>query len=1014
MRFSRLFMLVAVVGWVRAGDLANQGFEELAAGKPVGWTIRDQVTTLVQGQAAEGERCVRIVDDSKKLGSDITSGRFAVSADKLCVLRLKLFLEVGDRQGLGVYLKLWDAQGKELVAPRERQAARPRMEMGKWIDSMAVYEIPEGVVQGAVWLHTFSSAVTTCRVDELDMSQVASQAAKRAGNWLGGELTVLPGGGTAVRWTHIQSPNLRQVFDPPADWSKMGMLTFRLHSAKATDAGFRLILDSENPDSDGSDYYDFPFKQDWEGWRSFRIPLGEMGKARSPLGWQTIKSAAFTASGWGNTPHPEGVIMLADWKVSDEHHYGPALDDAAFFAALDLDLPALATVKTAVAKGDMTAAKKAFADHIRNRTSPTWRIDWRKHPMRGVEVPKPEDDKAPDSWDYYSQFITVDWQGWRKFSFKKSDFPTRSFVEGKGWQGKQPIGWHWIKNMAVNASGWGLTPDAKTVLHFDDVRLVGAKKTVLLSDFEQEEQPFSGLTRSTDVAKSGTTAGRWANMTANRSVSCWDIPHDWTDFDQLEFWLHAEEATGARVVLILDSDAPKASAKAEKLVKKEFSFRFSNRDWPITFEDKIDWHANPTEGVNRTHLWNESLNRHFHFRDLSSAYWQSGDDRYAAAVAEHVLDWVKRNPMPLMSSGNRTAMTNCTWQTLTTGIRMEAIWPDALYRCLGSPAFTDEVVVTMIKSCADQADHLVKNPTGGNWLTEESMGVYTVGMLFPEFRKAKEWRRIAIERLNRQLDEDVYPDGMEVELAAGYSNWVIANLTYLLERAESVGLRDEIPDDFLTRLERAYDYHLYAMMPNGHIPGLNDSGPANVKGHLSKAYGLFPKREDFLFGSTLGAQGTKPSKLSVAFPYSGHFVMRSGWDADAVYALLDSGPFGYGHQHEDKLTFVLYAHGRSLLLDPGNFSYDRSPARYYVLGTHGHNTIMVDGEGQKRRGYRDTYVWPKPWDTPTPAGDDTLWQTTPEADFVRGSYTDGYGPGAAIRVEHTRRMVYAKPDYFIV
>jgi hypothetical protein len=1013
MSYARLLLIAIAAGALHAAGLVNPGFEDAKDGKPVGWDIDGTRTVLVEGQASEGQRCLRLVDEDKKGGADARSGQFPVSSDKLCVLRLKLFLEAGERQGLGVYLRMWKADGKEVVEERERQAARPTMEVGKWVDGTAIYEIPEGVTRAALWFHTFSTAIVTCRVDALSLTQIDSQAAQQAGDWTGGELATTPEGTPAIRWTHLRSPNLTRVFEPDADWSEMGMLSFRLHSAKATGAAFMLLLDSENPASEGPDYYGFRIVQDWEGWRSFRLPLAELSATREPLGLQAIHAVRFAASGWGNTPDPEGVIMLADWRVSAEHKFGPTMDDDAFFAALDLDLPALAKVKQAVARGDMAAARHAFADHIRNRDWPTWRFDWREHPMRGVRVPKPEEDNDPKSWDYYSQFITVDWQGWRKFVFKKSDFPTRSFVEGKGWQGKQPIGWNWIKYMALKASGWGLTPDAKTVLHFDDIRLVGPDKQVTIADFE-DGNPFSGLRLSTNTAKSGTASGQWSNMAANTSVTCWAIPHDWTDFDQLEFWLYSEEATGARFVLLLDSDPPAANTAADKLVSKEFNFRFSNRDWPIAFEDQIDWHANPTEGVNRTHLWNESLNRHFHFNTLASAYWQTGDDRYAAAIAEHVMDWIKRNPQPLMSSGNGSAMTNCTWQTLTTGIRMEGIWPDTLYRCMGSPAFTDDVIIAMVKSSADQANHLVRNPTGGNWLTEESMGVYTVGMLFPEYRQAKDWRRIAIERLNRQLDDDVYPDGMDVELAAGYSNWVISSMAGLLERADSVGLRDEIPADFLSRLEKAFDYHLYAMMPDGTIPGLNDSGNSSVRRYLEKAYGFFPQRQDFLFGATLGDQGAKPARTSVAFPYTGHFVMRSGWDADAVYALLDSGPYGYGHQHEDKLTFVLYAHGRQLILDPGNFSYDRSPARTYVLGTHGHNTIMVDGEGQARRGNRATYVWPKPWDTPTPRGDDTVWESTPDWDFVRGTYADGYGPNAKLKVTHTRRMLFAKPNYYII
>ena len=999
-----------------AAVLPNGDFEELTDGVPEGWILRGKLSRCVDGGSAESARALQIVDASNKDGSDVLSAKFAVAGGQRCLIQVDLMLEEGDSGGLGVYLRFWDAQGKELVKAREEQISRPKMVRGEWVDRLCVYQVPENAVQAALWLHTFSTARVTCRIDRIRMVLVDSEEAAKAGDWRGGRIEILPDGGQAVRWSHAMSSNLSWTFAEPVDWSAYGMMRFRLYSAVATNSAFMLIAASENPEEEGADYYSFKIVLDWSGWKQFNLPLRELGSARTPVGWHHINSIRLTAAGWGNTPDPEAVVLLADWELSSDHLLGPTMDDADFFAALDLGRADMAAVRKAVEAGDLAKAKGAYADHIRQRTSPKWTIDWRDHPMRGVKAPKPEDDKDPKSWDYYSQFITVDWQGWKKFIFRKQDFPTRAFVEGKGWRGKQPIGWHWIQYLKLNASGWGLTPDAETVLYFDDVRLVGKERSVTLADFESEDHVFSGLEYTRDQAKSGTGSGRWQNMAAKTGITCRRLPHDWTDFDALEFWLYAEKPTNARFVMVLDSDPPKNSVKAEKLIRKEFSFSYSGgrKPWSITFDGLIDWHANPTEGSARTHLWNESINRHFHFSTLAGAYWNTGDERYVEALVEHWMDWIRRNPPPLMSSGNRTAMTNCTFQTLTTGIRLERIWPDAMYRCLGSSHFTSDVIVTIAKSVADQARHLKKNTTGGNWLTEESMGMYTAGMLFPEFKEATEWRRLAIERLNRQLDEDVYPDGMEVELAAGYSNWVIANFTHLLERAAMNGLSDEIPEDFLTRLERAYNYHLYAMMPNGTIPGLNDSGNANVKGHLTNAYELFPQREDFLFGATLGARGKQPVATSYAFPYSGHFVMRSSWEKDAVYALLDSGPFGYGHQHEDKLTFVLYAHGRQLILDPGNYSYDRSKWRRYVLGTHSHNTIMVDGEGQKRRGNRRTYVWPKPWDTPTPAGDDTVWFSDDKADFVRGSYRDGYGKNAALDLVHTRAMIFAKPDYFII
>jgi len=827
--------------------------------------------------------------------------------------------------------------------------------------------------------------------------------------WRGGTLDpdVVKVSGQSLRWEHAKSSAITLPFERPQDWSGFSAFSFWMHSQKATDSAFMFIVSSENDKTDGSDYYFLRIKLDWTGWRHFLVPFREMGIARDPVGWHKIDGATFTASGWGNSPNPEAVLHLDGFKVirmPERKREGPSMSDEEFFKSLDLDMPQLKAVKEAVLKGDYASARRALAEHIRRREWPRWFFDWRDHPFLDVKVPPPEADKNPRGWDYYHLFLTIDWQGWKHFKLKKEDFsPTRN-----------PIGWKWIRYIMSSATGWGLKANPETTLYLDGIRLVGKEGTVTVCDFESESPPFEGIERTDELSKEGKFSGRWADHLINPRIRCWRIPHDWSKFDYLELWIYSEKATGARIVLVLDSDLPKPPRDAEDYVHKRFTWTYGNRPWTVQFKDRIDWAANPTEGEARTHLWNEALNRHFHFQKLAQAYWETGYERYAEALAEQWMDWIRSNPPPLITSGNQAPGGCYAWQTLTTGIRLERTWPDALYRCLGSPAFTDEVIVTIMKSVVDQARHLVKWPTGRNWLTEESMGLFTAGMLFPEFKEAERWRHTAIERLYGQLDEEVYPDGMEDELAAGYNNWVVSNMCNLIERAKMNGFEDEIPIDFKDKLEKMFNYLLYAMMPNGTIPGLNDSGNSDVRELLMRGYKLFPHREDFLFGATLGEKGQKPKYTSYAFPYTGHCVMRSGWKSDAVYLLFDSGPFGSGHQHEDKLHFVLRAYGDQLVLDPGNYSYDRSRWRRYIITTPGHNTIMVDGEGQNRRRRRETWVWPKPWDKPKPPNDDTRWVSKPLFDFVRGRYKSGYGDRNEINVIHTRRVLFVKPDYFVI
>ena len=120
-------------------------------------------------------------------------------------------------------------------------------------------------------------------------------------------------------------------------------------------------------------------------------------------------------------------------------------------------------------------------------------------------------------------------------------------------------------------------------------------------------------------------------------------------------------------------------------------------------------------------------------------------------------------------------------------------------------------------------------------------------------------------------------------------------------------------------------------MPNGKMPGMNDSGNADVMALLEMGYNLFPHREDFQYVASGGREGKVPAFTSVGLPWSGHYVMRSGWGADDVFMQVDSGPYGSAHQHEDKLHFVLHAYGKQLVLDPGNFSYDASRWRQVEL-----------------------------------------------------------------------------------
>jgi hypothetical protein len=648
----------------------------------------------------------------------------------------------------------------------------------------------------------------------------------------------------SVRWAPAKRAYIRQAFAPALDWSAGNTVALWLHAEHAP-AGARLVceISSENPATQGPDYYAAKLALEGSGWQRIVLPFAELGQAREPLGPKQITGLVLRVEG----ADEKTIMRLGGAELLTGTAGGLRMSDAELFANLNLELPALAAVKRAVAAQNLPAAKAALAAHFRSRALPKWDVDWRQ-------------------------------------------------------------------------------PDFRT-----------AKKK------------------------------------------------------------------------------PADDPRAEKILQHKFDYtQGPGKRGTLDFGKKIDWTANPTEGEARTHLWNESLNRHFHFRTLADVYWRTGLDKYAQEIADEIMDWTASNPAVLLSNGNHMKNGCEAWQTLTTSIRLADVWPHAIYRCLGSPAFTDEVLCTIYKSVCEQARHLMRWPSGGNWLTSESNGLFIGGMLFPEFKEAADWRRTGLARLYQQLDDEVYPDGMEYELAAGYNNWVVREFAGIVEQADRNGLRAELPADFLKKMEKMFDYLCRASLPNGAIPGLNDSGNSDVRKLLETGFALFPQRADFQFVATGGKAGRPPAETSCAFPWSGHYVMRSGWDKDATYLLFDAGPYGYGHQHEDKLHFVLWSGGRQLVLDPGNFSYDKSRWRRYVLSTAGHNTVLVDGAGQHRNKKRETYFWPRPWVGAAPPQNNARWKSTPDFDWASGTYTDGFGTDNSLAVTHQRQILFLKPERLFI
>ncbi|HVK04638.1 MAG TPA: alginate lyase family protein [Armatimonadaceae bacterium] len=429
--------------------------------------------------------------------------------------------------------------------------------------------------------------------------------------------------------------------------------------------------------------------------------------------------------------------------------------------------------------------------------------------------------------------------------------------------------------------------------------------------------------------------------------------------------------------------------------------------YPHTFPGgDVDWFYNLT--VARPDLpdnneWQWQLNRMGWWGDLARAYQATGDEKYAALWVKQLRKWAAQCPPPAKV---RNA-TNSAWRTIECGIRMSGVWPAAFSAFLLSPTVTDDDIITYLKVSVAHARYLKANATTGNWLTMEMSGLYNVGALFPEFAEAKAWRDFAADKLYAEAKGQFLPDGAQIELSPGYHNVALDNCLKIYSIAQQVGRVSELPPGYLSELERALAFNLLLMTPDRNLPRFNDSWPGDMVRRMQSASALFPRRDDFRWVATGGKEGKPPAATSHPFDWAGFFVMRSGWGPDANYAVLDAGPLGYGHVHQDKLNLVVWAYGREVLFDSGGGSYESSKWRSFGVDTFGHNTVLVDGKPQRRQ-TRDRAA------NVAKAPIDAGWESGPKHDFAQGVYADGYGAEDARIATHSRRVLYAKPDLFLV
>ncbi len=423
------------------------------------------------------------------------------------------------------------------------------------------------------------------------------------------------------------------------------------------------------------------------------------------------------------------------------------------------------------------------------------------------------------------------------------------------------------------------------------------------------------------------------------------------------------------------------------------------------FGDTVIWTRNNTPLEYEEWPW--GLSRHQYWIGLGRAYKATGDEQYARAFVNQLNSWIDQSPLPDYDA----KIDYSRWRTIEAGIRTLGAWPMAYLYFLQSPSFDDKSVFLMMKSFYEHAIHLRKHHRTNNWLSMEMNGLFHIALMFPEFKESAHWAEYAGTKIYKETEIQVYPDGAQVELTPGYHGTTLNNFLGLYSMAKATGY-EGLPKSFSQKLENMYNYYLKIVAPSGEVPAVNDSGWNDARASLAQGFSMFPQRTDFQYIATCGKEGTEPSFTSTWMPWAGWYMMRSGWGENDMYSHFEVGPYSPGHQHEDKLSLIVYAYGKRLITEGGTYSYDTSDWRKYILSARAHNVSKVDGKYQNRHDYEpeaDLEYSREPMAN--------RWVSGDRFDFGEGWYDEGFGEEAGMadrNVEQYRALTFIKDRYWIL
>lgn len=440
------------------------------------------------------------------------------------------------------------------------------------------------------------------------------------------------------------------------------------------------------------------------------------------------------------------------------------------------------------------------------------------------------------------------------------------------------------------------------------------------------------------------------------------------------------------IELLQPSAAHTLYREAEKIKDHTFLLLGSGE---TELQDDINWHKdfksgrewNPLKYYKRIHPANFpggydikipwELSRFQHAVRLGQAYWKTENEEYAEEFTCQIMSWIDNNPWPF----------GVNWSsTMDTSIRaVNWIWGYFFFK--DSKHVNQDFLEVFLQNLYLHGEHIYKNleywgENTNNHYISNLVGLIFLGLLFND-PISKEWLTFGTDELWQAIFSQVNSEGVSVEGSIPYHRLVVEFFLTAVILCQKNDIH--VPDEVFSILEKMLDYVMLYTKPDGTVPILGDADNGRLQRlsiwedperewidhrYLLAIGAVVFQRDDFADAAgsqwqeaywLLGDQAINYYKKRRGifdesgkgsefyhFPTSGVSIIR----APKVHLLVRSGlnqqAGKRGHEHNDELSFELFAGDRTWIVDPGSFVYTQDyAARNMFRSTEYHNNPII-------------------------------------------------------------------------